>query len=63
MGPANMKKNYIAPELGTELVEEESMMAASITSVGGDSGIEIGTGETPEEADVKGNFYGESIFE
>ena len=59
----NMKKKYIAPALSTEFVEEESMMAASITSIGGDSGIDLGGGATPEEADVKGNYFGGSIFD
>ena len=58
-----MKKNYIAPELSEQLMMEEQMIAASITTVGGDSGIEIGTGETPEEADVKGNFFGDAVWE
>ena len=41
------------------------MIAASITGVGGNSGIQMGTDETaPAEADVKdGNFFGESIFD
>ena len=46
-------------------VQTETMIAASITGVGGNSGITQGTGnEIPMEADVKeGNFFGESIFE
>lgn len=59
----NMKKKYIAPALSTEFVEEESMMAASITSIGGDAEIDLGDGPTPGEADVKGNYFGGSIFD
>ena len=59
----NMKKKYIAPALSTEFVEEESMMAASIRTIGGDTDLEIGTGDTPTEADVKGNYFGGSIFD
>ena len=46
-------------------MDAEQMVAASITNVGGDSGLGIGEDETPEEADIKeaGNFFGESIFE
>ena len=48
-----MKKTYIIPttEISQGVVEE--MIAASITNVDGDSGIGLGTGETPNEADVK----------
>ena len=41
----------------------EQMIAASITGIGGNSGIGQGTGEVPADADVKGNFYGETIFD
>ena len=41
----------------------EQMIAASITNIGGNSGIGKGTGEVPIDADVKGNFYGETIFD
>ena len=58
-----MKKNYIAPELSEQLMMEEQMIAASITKVEGGSGIEIGEGEAPEEADVKGNFFGDAVWE
>ena len=52
-----MKKTYIIPAMDVTLVVAEEMIAGSITGVGGDSGIEIGDGETPGEADVKGNNY------
>ncbi len=60
-----MKKTYIAPELYLHHVQTETMIAASITGVGGNSGIGMGSEEViPTEADVKeGNFFGESIFE
>ena len=48
------KKTYISPAIKNETaLETESMIAASITDVGGDSGIGIGTGETPTNADTK----------
>ena len=58
-----MKKNYIAPELTMQLLQSEQMIATSITNVGGNSSIEMGTGETPEEADAKGNFFGDAAWE
>ena len=58
-----MKKTYISPAMDVTYMVAEQMIANSITKVGGDSGIGIGTGETPTDADVKGNFYGESIFD
>ena len=58
-----MKKTYIAPELYMQLIQAEQMIAASITNVGGDSGIQIGEGDTPTEADVKGNFFGDSPWD
>ena len=45
-----MKKTYIIPLTIVEFTQAETMIAASITNVGGNSGIEVGTGETPEEA-------------
>ena len=52
-----MKKTYIIPAMDVTLVVAGQMIAASITKVDGDSGIGIGTGETPTDADVKGNSY------
>ena len=58
-----MKKTYISPELYMELIQAEQMIAASITKVEGNSGIGMGEGETPTEADTKGNFYGDAVWE
>lgn len=60
-----MKKTYITPVTDICQMDAEQMVAASITSVGGNSGIEMGDDDTPTEADIKeaGNFFGESIFE
>ena len=58
-----MKKTYIIPALHVQRVQAEQMIAASITKVGGDSGIGKGEGEVPPEADTKGNFYGSAIWE
>ena len=49
-----MKKNYISPVVSELVLATQQLLANSITGVGGDSGIGIGEGETPEEADVKG---------
>ncbi len=56
-------KKYIAPALDELNVNAEMMIAGSITDIGGNSGIEFGTEDTPTEADVKGSFYGETIFD
>ena len=48
-----MKKTYITPLTIVEFAQAETMMAVSITNVGGDSGIQLGTGDTPDEADTK----------
>ena len=59
-----MKKTYITPLTIVEFAQAETMMAVSITNVGGDSGIQLGTGDTPDEADTKEhNVFGESIFD
>ena len=58
-----MKKNYIIPAMQLMEMGAESMVAASITSISGNSGIEIGTEETPTEADVNTNPFGETLFE
>lgn len=58
-----MKKTYISPAMDVTYMVAEQMIAASITGIGGDSGIGKGTGEVPTDADVKGNFYGETIFD
>ena len=55
----------MTPAVYVHHVQTETMIAASITGVGGNSGIGMGSEEViPEVADVKeGNFFGESIFE
>ena len=60
-----MKKKYMTPALDVQYVQEETMIAASITGIGGHSGIGLADeeDEIPDEADVKDNFYGESIFD
>ena len=60
-----MKKTYIIPALSEHNVQTETLIAASITTVGGNSGLGMGEGDTPTDADVKdaGNYFGESIFE
>ena len=54
MGLIIMKKDYISPEVNVTYVEALSMIAASVTEVGGNSDIEMGEGEAPDEADAKG---------
>ena len=58
-----MKKNYIAPLLFTLKSEPMQMIAASIRGVGGDAKINVSNGTAPDEADVKGNSFGETIFD
>ena len=49
-----MKKTYISPVLTIEsAIDTESIIAASITAIGGDLGLGIGEDEIPTEADVK----------
>ena len=48
-----MKKTYIIPATKVESGVVEEMIASSITNIGGESGLPIGTGETPTDADVK----------
>ena len=53
-----MKKEYMAPAIRINDAELEALMnPASITDVGGNSGIEIGTGETPTEADSRYGYH------
>jgi hypothetical protein len=48
-----MKKTYIIPATKVESAVVEQMIAASITNVGGDSNLPIGTGTAPDNADAK----------
>lgn len=55
-----MKKTYISPvvkvkQIAYELMEETP--TASITNIGGNSGLEMGKDETPTEADAKVNYH------
>ena len=52
-----MKKTYISPVVSEQVLATEQLLANSITEIGGNSGLQPGTGDTPEEADVKGNGY------
>ncbi|MBR1394992.1 MAG: hypothetical protein IJ559_04965 [Prevotella sp.] len=47
------KKEYIIPAIEIVHVEVAPLMEASITSVGGDAGIEISTDEAPGTADSR----------
>ena len=53
----------MTPALEVQFVHAEQMIAASITKIGGDSGLELGGGDAPTDADVKGNPFGDSIFD
>ena len=48
-----MKKTYIIPATEVNPAVVEEMIAASIAKVGGDSGLGIGEGDAPADADVK----------
>ena len=53
-----MKKEYMAPAIRINDAELESLMnPASITGVGGDAEIGIGTGETPTDADARHGYH------
>lgn len=54
------KKVYMTPAVEVEKMELETIIAASITSVGGDSGIDLGDGEIPAEADSR--LFGDDDF-
>ena len=60
-----MKKTYIIPALEVTPCVAEQMIAASITGIGGNSGLGKAdpTEPVPTEADVKGSFYGETLFD
>ena len=48
-----MKKTYLSPVMAAKDAELLTMLNASITQVGGNSNINIGTGETPTTADSR----------
>lgn len=61
-----MKKAYIKPETSVEYIFDEQMLAVSgVKSI--NNGVNIDYGGVDEdgdlEADVKGNPFGESIFD
>ncbi len=60
-----MKKTYISPAIDVTIAVAEQMLAASIDNISGNSGIQQAEEEedVPDEADVKSNFFGESIFD
>ena len=62
-----MKKRYIIPETKVVRLHGETILSASgvVGKIGDDEGIGFGgVDETGElDADVKGNPYGESIFD
>ena len=62
-----MKKTYIIPALHVQRVQAEQMIAVSITGVGGNADIEVAdpnpTTGVPTNADTKGNFYGDAVWE
>lgn len=59
-----MKKTYMTPALSEQHIMVEMLIAASITGVGGNSGIQMGGEDIPDEADVKDGYdFGESIFD
>ena len=53
----------MTPVLDVQHVQAETMIAASITSIAGDTDLELGLDDAPEEADVKENYFGETLFE
>lgn len=58
-----MKKSYIIPATKVEYAVAEQMLAASITNVGGDTEIKLGTGDVPGTADVKESIFEENAFD
>ncbi len=48
-----MKKVYIAPVTEIAGEELETMICSSIVGIGGDSGLELGTGDAPTSADSR----------
>ena len=53
MGLLTMKKTYIIPAMIVVPFVATQVIAASITGIGGNSGLEIGDGEIPGTADIK----------
>jgi len=51
-----MKKTYFTPQTQVEFAQAETMIAVSIVEVDSDSGIGLGNGDIPDEADIKEYF-------
>ena len=47
------KKVYIIPTTEIEQMETTQLLEASITAISGDTGIELGTGDVPVNADSR----------
>ena len=58
------KKVYLAPVTTEIQVTPQSFIAASVTSIGGDAGIELGDGTAPGTADSRGedDFFEDFSF-
>ena len=51
-----MKRIYLVPETEVITLDVVQMVASTIRSTDGNTGIDMGTGNTPGTADVKGDF-------
>lgn len=58
------KKEYLAPVTTEIQVIPQSFIAASVTSIGGDAGIELGDGVIPGTADSRAedDFFEDTSF-
>ena len=56
-----MKKRYIVPTIHTLHLDSVQIIATSIKNIGGNSGIGMGNGDVPTEANAKANFAGEEF--
>lgn len=54
------KKDYIIPAIDIEHVELTPLMGNSITTIGGNSGLEPGQGDAPSNADSR---FAEDLWE
>ena len=52
-----MKKEYMAPAIRINDAELGDLLQASITQVGGNSGIGLGDGDAPAEADARYGYH------
>ena len=58
-----MKKTYLSPVIAAKDAELLTMLNASITDVGGDSGIQPGEGTPPGSADTRLYIWDEEEIE